>query len=188
MTPLPPLFPLADLGPPGLKYEAALITEAEESALIARFIGLAFEPFDFRGFKGNRRTVSFGSSYDFTHSRMQPAEAIPAWLLPLRDRAAGFAGIRADALGQAMVIDYPPGAGIGWHRDRPDYGRVVGVSFGSLAVLRLRRRTPTGWDRQAAPLAPRSAYLLDGAAREIWEHSIAPGAVQRYSVTFRTLR
>jgi alkylated DNA repair dioxygenase AlkB len=36
-------------------------------------------------------------------------------------------------------------------------------------------------------LAPRSAYLLSGPARNIWEHSIAPLDEHRYSITLRTL-
>lgn len=188
MTATLTLFDDPPAGPPGFLIRGDLIDAAEERALMRRFADLPFAPFDFRGFKGNRRTVAFGSRYDFTHGRVAPADAIPVWLLPLRDRAAAFAGLAPRDLVQALVIDYPPGAGIGWHRDRPDYGEIVGVSFGAPAVLRLRRKTAAGWERRTAPLEPRSAYHLTGQVRDDWEHSIVPGETQRYSVTFRTLR
>lgn len=44
------------------------------------------------------------------------------------------------------------------------------------------------WERSSIALAPRSAYLMRGAAREEWEHSIPPSEALRYSVTFRTMR
>jgi len=65
--------------------------------------------------------------------------------------------------------------------------RVVGVSLLAPCTLRLRRRVGRGFERSAQALEPRSAYLLSGAARSDWEHSIAPLAELRYSVTFRSL-
>jgi alkylated DNA repair dioxygenase AlkB len=175
--------------PEGLIYREALITPAEETRLIAAFGALPFAPFRFHGHEGLRRVVAFGSRYDYARARVAPAEPIPDWLTPLRARAARLAGIDGVDLAQALVTEYRPGAPIGWHRDRPHYGVIVGVSFGPACVLRLRRARPAGgWDRHARPLAPRSAYVLDGEARWVWEHSIAPAAALRYSVTFRTPR
>lgn len=172
----------------GFSYRTDLVTDEEAAGLVERFEALPFEPFDFRGFKGNRRTVAFGSRYDFTHARLKAAEPVPDWLRPLRMRAAAFAGLEDGALVQALVTEYPPGAGIGWHRDRPEYGKVIGVSFASACVLRLRRRDGDSWRRESVLLEPRSAYLFDGEVREAWQHSITPGERLRYSVTFRTLR
>ena len=155
---------------------------------MARFSDLPFEPFDFQGFKGNRETVAFGSCYDFTRSRVKEAAPLPQWLLDLKGRAATFAGLEDDDLRQALITRYTPGAGIGWHRDRPEYGKVIGISFASPCVLRLRRRDGDRWLRGVADLAPRSAYLLDGPVRDHWQHSITPAEHLRYSVTFRTLR
>lgn len=164
------------------------MSEAEEVELIREFERLPFAPFDFRGFKGNRQTVAYGSRYDFTHSRVKDAGSLPPWLGPLKTRAAAFAHIEDDALVQALITEYQPGAGIGWHRDRPEYGKVVGISFGSACVLRFRRRAGEQWLRENIVLEPRSAYLLVGEVREAWQHSITPGERLRYSVTFRTLR
>lgn len=183
-----PLFEVAPHAPPGFSYAPDLLSSEEADALVRQFEQLPFQPFDFRGFKGNRQTVAFGSRYDFTHSRVSPAEPIPEWMGGLRARASTFAGVDEDALVQALITEYPPGAGIGWHRDRPEYGKVVGVSFASACVLRLRRPNGASWRRESVLLQPRSAYLLDGEVREDWQHSIMPGDRLRYSVTFRTLR
>lgn len=183
-----PLFEEAPRAPPGFAYLPDLVSPDEAAALVGQFEQAPFEPFDFRGFKGNRQTVAFGSRYDFTHSRVKTAEPVPDWLRPLKAKAAAFAGVDDDALAQALITEYPPGAGIGWHRDRPEYGKVVGVSFASACILRFRRPHGHGWRRESVLLQPRSAYLLDGDVRQDWQHSIMPGDRLRYSVTFRTLR
>lgn len=112
---------------------------------------------------------------------------IPGWLLPLRETAAVLAGLAADALAQALVVRYDPGAGIGWHRDRPQFDKVVGISLGAPTVMRFRQRTPTGFRRANVELPPRSAYLLSDEVRSDWEHSIAAHAALRFSITFRSL-
>lgn len=175
-------------GPPGLRYTGALVTEDEEADLIARIDGSGLTPFQFGQFEGKRLTRSFGAHYDFTTHRLREADPIPAWLLPLRSRAAAFAGRQPDELVHVLLIRYDPGAGIGWHKDRPAFDRVVGVSLGNPATLAFRRRRADGrFDRMRVPLAPRSAYLLSGEARHDWEHGIGAHDALRYSVTFRSL-
>jgi alkylated DNA repair dioxygenase AlkB len=174
--------------PEGLRYAEAVLTGDEADRLVETFADLPFQAFDFHGFKGNRRIVSYGGRYDFSASRLEAAEPIPDFLLPVRAAAAAFAGLEPEAIHHAMVTEYAPGAGIGWHRDRPEFDKVIGLSFGSEATMRFRRRRGAGWERASLPLAPGSAYLLDGPARQDWQHSIAPGDRLRYSVTFRTLR
>lgn len=174
--------------PEGLRYADGVIDETEASRLEHTFADLPFQAFDFHGFKGNRRVVSFGWRYDFSASTLRDAEPIPDFLQPVRRAAAAFAGVDPAAIEHAMVTEYAPGAGIGWHRDRPEFDKVIGLSFGSAAVLRLRCKEGDRWLRRSLPLTPRSAYLLDGAARQDWQHSIAPGDRLRYSITFRTLR
>jgi DNA oxidative demethylase len=125
--------------------------------------------------------------YDFDTASFGPAEQIPDWLLPLREKAAGFARLTPDDLLQALVIRYDSGAAIGWHRDRPVFEHFIGVSLGAPATMRFRRRRPGGFDRASALLAPRSIYHLAGEARHEWEHSIAEMEVTRWSITFRSL-
>jgi len=174
--------------PEGFVYRPDLVSRPEEAELIARFGALPFREFEFHGYYGKRRTVSFGLHYDFGDMKVHESGPIPEFLLPLRDRAAGFAGVDAEALRHALVTEYAPGAPIGWHRDRPVFGEVIGVSFASACRFRFRRKRGSGWERAAVTLEPRSAYLLRGAVRTEWEHSIPPAEALRYSVTFRTVR
>ena len=174
--------------PEGLSYRTDFLTPSEEAALVERIGALPFAPFQFHGFEGKRRTVSFGWQYRFDGSGLHEAEPMPDWLLAVREKAADFAGLAADDLVHALIIEYAPGAGIGWHRDRPDFGEVIGISLGSQAPLRFRLREGAKWRRLTLPAAPRSAYHLRGPAREQWEHSILAVEALRYSITLRTLR
>ena len=173
--------------PAGLVYAADFIGVEEEAALAGRIAGLPFKPFEFHGFTGNRRTISFGMHYAFDGSGLSEADPIPEWLQPLRARVAALAGLPAEAFVHALVIEYAPGAGIGWHRDRPVFGDVAGLSLLAPAPLRFRRRAGTKWERFTLTAEPRSAYLLRGEARHRWEHSIPQLETLRYSVTLRTL-
>ncbi len=177
----------ASATPPGFRYWPEAITPAEETALVEALQAQPFAPFDFHGYPANRRVVSFGLRYDYGKRAVETAAPMPAFLLPLRATVAELAGQAPEAFSQVLVNEYRPGAGIGWHRDKPQFGLVAGVSLVSPCVLRLRRRAGAKWERTAVPLAPRSAYLLSGPARHEWEHSITPGEALRYSITFRTL-
>ena len=174
---------------PGLALSGELVTRAEERELTARIDAAGLAPFAFQGWLGKRLTVSFGSAYDFNRGAVTEAPPIPDWLHPLRRRMADWAGLPAEQFGQALLIRYDPGAAIGWHRDRPQYGTVLGLSLGAVAEMRLRRRIDGGgFERARLPLPPRVAYRLEDEARWDWEHSIAPLDQTRWSVTFRTLR
>jgi alkylated DNA repair dioxygenase AlkB len=172
---------------PGLTYIEDFIGLDEEVAIIGQIESLGLAPFRFQGWLGKRLTRSFGWRYDFDDASFVSTEPVPEWLLPLRERAAEFAKIRTDDFAHALAVRYDPGAGIGWHRDRPVFDQVVGVSLGAPAILRLRQRTAGGFKRASVPLEPRSAYLLTGEVRHDWEHSIAPGDALRFSITFRSL-
>jgi DNA oxidative demethylase len=172
---------------PGLDYRDAFVSEAEERALIGHIDGGELSPFRFQQWTGKRLTHSYGWSYDFETGRFARAEPLPNWLIPLKVRAARFADLDPDDLVQALLIRYDPGAGIGWHKDRPVFEHVIGISLGSEVAMRFRRRAPKGFERVSVPLAPRSIYHLTGEVRHEWEHSIAPMASPRWSVTFRSL-
>lgn len=182
-----PLFETTPTQPAGLRWSPDVITQAEELALLEDIAKLEFTPFQFRGFVGNRRTVSFGWRYDFNGGGFQAAAPLPEFLLAARNIAASFAGVDPERLVQASVLEYAPGAGIGWHRDRPQFGIVVGLSLLAPCRFRLRHETESGWKRASLELSPRSAYVLEGEARELWQHSIPVVDALRYSVTFRTL-
>ncbi|ANI77572.1 MULTISPECIES: alpha-ketoglutarate-dependent dioxygenase AlkB [Sphingobium] len=172
---------------PGLSYEEEFVAPDEEAILIAQMNTLPLSPFRFQGWTGKRLTLSLGWTYDFENGRFGPSDPIPSWLAPIKARAARFAGLADADLVQALLIRYDPGAGIGWHRDRPVFDHVVGISLETAAALRFRKRTATGFDRLSIPLAPRSVYHLSGEARHDWEHSIMPQDRGRLSITFRSL-
>ena len=171
----------------GMRYRENVVDEGGERSLIERIARLELAPFRFHGWLGNRKTHSFGWRYDFDDSSFSPSEPIPDWLDRVRARAATFGGVDPDDLVHVLIARYDPGAGIGWHRDRDVFEKVVGISLGSPATLRFRQRTATGFKRANLEVAPRSAYLLTGEARHDWEHSISPGGSLRFSITFRTL-
>ena len=181
------LFAQSPTGPEGLAYRPGIISPSEEAELASEVGALELKPFEFRGYLGLRRVKAFGWRYDYGAQAVQRADDLPDFLLPLRARAAELAGLQADQLGHVLVTEYQPGAPIGWHRDRPQFGEVVGVSLLSPCILRFRRRRGAGWERASLPAEPRSAYLLSGPARSEWEHSIAPLQALRYSITFRRL-
>jgi alkylated DNA repair dioxygenase AlkB len=176
------------LMPEGFHYWPELISEEEEAALMDAVSSLEFKPFEFKGFVGNRRVIAFGWRYDFNDSSLKRAADIPAFLLPVRERAAEAANVPPIAIEQAMVTEYSPGAAIGWHRDRPIFGEIIGVSLASQCTFRFRKKIGDKWDRTSIILDRRSAYLLKGPVRTDWEHSIPAVAMLRYSITFRTMK
>jgi alkylated DNA repair dioxygenase AlkB len=174
--------------PEGFRYQADLLTLDEEESLKRELAGLPFKPFDFHGYQANRQVVAFGFRYDYGRREVLEAAPLPSFLEPLRKKIAEVFGRPADAFEQALVSEYRAGAGIGWHRDKPQFDDVVGVSLNAPCAFRFRRKSGEGWDRVSLIVEPRSAYLLSGPSRTVWEHSIPPLDRHRYSITFRTLR
>jgi alkylated DNA repair dioxygenase AlkB len=174
--------------PAGFRYTPDVLSPAEEKSLVERFETLPLAPFEFHGYLGNRRIFTFGRGYVFAGQKPRVDASIPDYLVLLMDIASQISGMPAEAFEQIMVTEYAPGAGIGWHRDRPSYEDVVAISFLSLCTLRLRRKAGEDWERRSVVIEPRSVYLLHGPVRNEWEHSIAPMDVIRYSVTLRTFR
>ncbi|WP_117194024.1 alpha-ketoglutarate-dependent dioxygenase AlkB [Rhizobium terrae] len=173
--------------PPGFRYKPNMVPEDVQLDLLHEIPQLPLKPFDFHGFEGKRRVVSYGWKYDFDTEQVRRTQDIPPFLLPARSIAATFAGIAPDQLQQALVTQYAPGAPIGWHKDKNVFGRVVGVSLLSSCTFRLRRRAGNKWERASVIAEPGSVYVLSGPARNEWEHSIPPVGQLRYSVTFREI-
>jgi alkylated DNA repair dioxygenase AlkB len=179
----------SEVAPPeGFRYQADVLPAAQEQELVARIRELPLKEFEFHGYVGKRRVVSYGWHYDFGERKLHRADDIPGFLLPLRDRAAAFADVAPEDLSHALVTEYGPGAAIGWHRDKGVFGDVIGISLLSPCVFRLRRKAGAKWERYSLTAEPRSAYLLRGPSRTEWEHSIPAVDSLRYSITFRSLR
>ena len=173
---------------PGLTLVEEAVSAAEEAELAARIDAAPLAPFQFGQWEGKRLTTHYGSAYDFSRHKLDDAPPLPEWLLAVRDKLGPQLGFDPQALQAALLIRYDPGAGIGWHRDRPQYGEVLGLSLSAPCTMRLRRRTEGGFERRNLLLQPRSGYRLSGEVRWEWEHSITPMDVTRRSITFRTLR
>ena len=173
--------------PQGFLYEAGVISSAEERSLLDDLEKLPFREFDFHGFLGKRRVVSFGWTYDFAAATLRRAAPVPDFLLPVCERAASAVGRDAGLFEQVLVTEYGPGAGIGWHKDKAVFGEVMGVSLAASCMLRLRQRAGEKWRRASVELLARSVYLFSGEVRSAWEHSIPPVPATRYSLTFRSL-
>jgi alkylated DNA repair dioxygenase AlkB len=165
--------------PSGFRYVAEAISPDEERDLIAHIVTLPLAAATYRGFTARRRIVHF-------------EDAVPEFLLPLRDKAAALGEVDSATLHKALVTEYAAGAVMGWHRDAPQYGPVVvGISLASACRMRLRRidsDAGAAVERASVILEPRSAYVLGGEARSGWQHSIPAVEALRYSITFRTLR
>lgn len=172
----------------GLEYRENLLSPSEQAILGERIKELPFRVFEFKGYVGKRRTVSFGWRYDFAKEELQRGEEIPGFLEDVRRRAGDFARLAPADLQQVLVTEYAPGAGIGWHRDKAVFGDVVGISLLSACTFRFRRRKDATWERASFTAEAGSVYLLRGSSRTEWEHSIPPVESLRYSITFRSLR
>jgi alkylated DNA repair dioxygenase AlkB len=180
------LFPPETTGPRGLRYYPEIITRSVELGLVDRIAGLPLAPFQFGAFEGKRRVASFGFKYDYTERRLQEAEEIPAWLAPLIEKVEAYGG-PAVKIKQVLCTEYDAGVGIGWHRDKPHFDEVFGLSLGSACSFRFRRRTGGKWERFTLDAEPRSLYIMTGESRHVWEHSIPPVEAPRYSITFRSM-
>lgn len=158
------------------------------------FTDLPFEHGRLGEYFAKRRVVGFGYGYDFREHRIVPGPPLPPFLIPFARKVAKWLDIPKTRIVEALITEYPKGAGIGWHRDNESFEHVVGVSLGGAARLRLR---PSSWklfgrrrtreDSTELMLLPRSAYLLSNESRWRFQHSIASVPALRYSITFRTL-
>lgn len=183
--------------PDGFWYRPDFVSRSEEQQLLSGISGIAFSTVVMRGAIARRRTAHYGWTYGYDARSGEPGVPIPPFLMPLRARAAEWLGVLPDLLAETLVTEYPPGAPIGWHRDAPMFGDIVGISLGTVCRMKFRpyvsprdvqhvgkvRRTT-----HEVELAPRSAYLMTGTARKDFEHRIPPVEGMRYSITFRTVR
>ena len=177
--------------PRGLRYREEFLTADAEAELLAVIAELSLTEAQYKEFTARRRTLSYGSTYNFSTNTSLPAAPIAPFLEPLRREVAKFAGVDPSAFAHALISEYRPGTPLGWHRDVPQFELIVGVSLQGACRMRFR---PYPWtsDRKAEvftlDLQPRSAYILRDDARWRGQHSIAATTEHRYSITFRTLR
>lgn len=188
------VVPHADLfdAPPlprGLEYHADFLAPADEASLLRAFAELAFREAKFQQYTARRRVVRFGMIYEADKAEWIEGQPLPPWLADVRQCVASWRGVAAERFIHALVTEYRPGTPIGWHRDKPEYGMVVGISLASACRMRFRPYADPR-NRSAAValmLEPRSLYVMADEIRWAWQHSIPPAKALRYSITFRTL-
>jgi alkylated DNA repair dioxygenase AlkB len=117
---------------------------------------------------------------------LRGADPIPSWLAEIIAEVETFGG-PPTRIQQVLCTEYDIGVGIGWHRDKPHFDKVFGLSLGSACKLRFRRPAGKMWNRFTLNAEPRSLYMMSGASRQVWEHRIPPVEAPRYSITFRTM-
>jgi alkylated DNA repair protein (DNA oxidative demethylase) len=175
--------------PAGFSYHPEFLTTSEEEALAEEIRRLEFGEVRLRGVAARRRAAHFGWRYGYASWKIEPGPPLPEFLVPLRARAAVLISLAPDAFAEVLINEYPAGAGIGWHRDAPQFGPVViGVSLLGACNFRFQRGQGTARQAYAQSVEPRSAYVLGGAARSAWQHAVSPTKTLRYSITFRTVR
>jgi alkylated DNA repair dioxygenase AlkB len=180
------LFADRNDGPEGLRYETEFVSRATEAALIAGIEGLPLQPFQFGAYEGKRRVASFGFRYDYTEKKLREADPIPSWLAPIIISVEKFGDLQSGSVRQVLCTEYDVGVGIGWHRDKPHFDEIFGLSLGASCRFRFRRAAGDKWERFTLSAESRSLYMMSGESRQIWEHSIPAVEQRRYSITFRT--
>ncbi|HYI09868.1 MAG TPA: alpha-ketoglutarate-dependent dioxygenase AlkB [Thermoanaerobaculia bacterium] len=175
--------------PEGFLYISDFLSERDASVLLAEIETYPFHDVVMRGQVARRTVIHFGWDYDYEGWKIAPTTPPSPALRGIAGRAADVAGIAAESLEQFLVARYPPGATIGWHRDAPMFGSpVIGISLGAPCTMKFRRKSGDGFEQAVRLLEPRSLYLLGGAARTQWQHSIPAVKGLRYSISMRTLR
>ena len=183
------LFPEERLLPEGYLYVPDFISETEEAELLALISTLQLQKFVFQGFEAKRNYASFGMDYNFDHNTIRQGQPIPDGFVPLIEKVRQYLHLEKE-IAELLVLEYPVGAVINWHRDAPPFDIIVGISLLSDCLFKLRPQEKSKRTRKAIvtlPIKRRSLYLMQGAARSDWQHSTAPATAHRYSVTLRTL-
>jgi alkylated DNA repair dioxygenase AlkB len=178
--------------PQGLVYEPNFLTHDEEDGLLAHIAPLPLREAKFREYFAKRRVAHFhdGSEtprYDDGDADSRSTGPLPPFLAGLREKVARRLDLPPADFIHVLVSEYRPGTPIGWHRDKPQYGIVVGISLAG--VGRMRWRPYAHQDAQhtvTLDLAPRSMYVMRGPIRWQWQHSMPPMRELRYSITMRT--
>ncbi|MFO1304069.1 MAG: alpha-ketoglutarate-dependent dioxygenase AlkB [Burkholderiales bacterium] len=186
------LFDAPTALPHGLVYVPEFLAPAEETSLLAAIAPLPLHEAKFREYFAKRRVAHFHEGapvarYEEGDDDTLASGPPPPFLAALREKVAAHLDLRPEDFVHVLVSEYRPGTPIGWHRDRPEYGIVAGISLGSVA--RMRWRPYAHQDARytfSLDLAPRSLYVMRGPIRWQWQHSMPPVRELRYSITLRT--
>ncbi|HUQ66834.1 MAG TPA: alpha-ketoglutarate-dependent dioxygenase AlkB [Flavitalea sp.] len=184
------LFPVEPVLPEGFTYTPDFLSEEEENGLIATISDIELQTFIFQGYEAKRKFASFGMDYSFTHRKLKRGNPIPDRLIHLVEKVSNHLALPPASIGELLILEYPPGAAINWHRDAPPFDIIIGLSLLSNCVFKLRPHDKNKQGRNSIislPVGRRSLYVMRGPVRSEWQHSTAPVKDTRYSITLRTL-
>ena len=186
--------------PKGFLYIPNFLSLNEQAALLHELKSLIYTHDVFRGRKLKRGYAQFGYSYETTSRRLTVAPPIPPFLQAAIRRATFFYPELRESIiqkpttpyyptdilfTQCIVTHYPPGAGIGWHTDAPQFGNyILCVSLASEARLQFRPNSSKEVTYEVK-ISPGSLYMMQGLARWNYQHQVIPVKAERYSITFR---
>jgi alkylated DNA repair dioxygenase AlkB len=185
------LFPIEPVFPHGFSYIPDFLSEDEEMELVTETLKLELHNFNFQGFKANRKVVSFGYDYSFDNGSLTKGTDIPQSFDFLIKKVSSHLSMPQEKFAELLVTEYPVGSVINWHRDAPPFNLIAGISLMADCTFRLRPQDKAKQNRASVisfPLKRRSLYIIEGQARNDWQHSITPVKQMRYSVTLRTLK
>jgi alkylated DNA repair dioxygenase AlkB len=185
------LFPLNPVLPSGFVYVPDFLSPQEEDQLIQLITKIELHKFLFQGHEAKRKVASFGYDYSFDKRILTKGEQIPSTFYPIVEKVSVFLSIPENKFAELLITEYPVGSVINWHRDAPPFDLIVGLSFRSDCIFKLRPHDKEKRERKSIisiPVKRRSLYVMQGSARTEWQHSTAPVKDIRYSITLRTLR
>lgn len=172
-----PLFDVSESWPNGFIYIPDLITPEEEAELLARIRELPLRNAPFKEYVAKRRVYGWWGN-----------RKLPEWLLPITAKLADWQNVPHDAFKNALISEYSPGTGVGWHRDAPPYQKIYGLSLAGWADFQLRPNLNATIQKEfSRTVEPRSVYVMQGESHERFQHRVMPTKTMRYSITFRTI-
>lgn len=110
----------------GFRHQAQIVSEDGDTRLASVLGQLDLKPFDFHGYQGNRRVISFGFKYNYLRRAIETASTILDFLGETLSRVADFVGCPKEDFRQIGINEYRLGAEIGWHKDKLEFGIVFG--------------------------------------------------------------
>lgn len=185
------LFPVETSYPPGFLYKEDFITCEEEERILQLVAKTELHPMLFHGYEAKRKVASYGYDWSFEKKILTKGEAIPQQYSFLIEKVKDQLHLSQESIVELLITEYPVGSVINWHRDAPPFDLIAGISLLSDCTFKLRPYDKARQNRNSTVslnVKRRSFYAMEGAARNEWEHSIAPVKQLRYSITLRTLK
>lgn len=185
------LFQISPVLPEGFFYIPGFITEAEEKHLCELISTVELHTFHFQGYEAKRKVASYGYDWSFEKRVLSKGREIPQEFNFLIEKLSNHLSIKSEDFAELLITEYPVGSVINWHRDAPPFDLIAGISLLSDCTFRLRPHDKAKQSRASLisfAVERRSLYIMQGAARTEWQHSVLPVKKVRYSITLRTLK